>query len=126
MSADWKNIYKRIDRIGNGSYATVYKSKEIKTGNIVAMKKYSDKYSDVGLAPDILREMAILKLSDHPNIVKMISYDNISFKRVALPYYEYTLKKYLTGVTLTVDNIKKIFYKLLSGLHYLNSYSIVH
>jgi len=126
MSSDWKNIYKRIERVGNGSYATVYKSKEIKTGNIVAVKKYLSKYSDLGLAPDILREMAILKLSDHPNIVKMISYDNISFIRVALPCYEYTLKKYLTGVTLTVDNIKNISYQLLSGLHYLNSYSIVH
>lgn len=48
----------------------VYKCKQKKTGEIVALKKIRIENEEEGVPPTALREISILKeLSSHPNIV---------------------------------------------------------
>ncbi|KAL0342682.1 UNVERIFIED_CONTAM: Cyclin-dependent kinase G-2 [Sesamum calycinum] len=60
--------YEYMDTISHGSYGTVYRAYDKRTGQIVALKEEFN-----GLSTSTLREIAILKsLPQHPAIVKFI------------------------------------------------------
>lgn len=61
--------YEKIDKLGEGTYGIVYKVKDLKTNQIVALKKIRLENEDEGMPSTAMREIAILKELDHPNIV---------------------------------------------------------
>lgn len=67
-----KKRYEKIDKIGEGTYGIVYKVKDLKTDQIVALKKIRLENEDEGMPSTAMREIAILKELDHPNIVSLI------------------------------------------------------
>lgn len=67
-----KKRYEKIDKIGEGTYGIVYKVKDLKTDQFVALKKIRLENEDEGMPSTAMREIAILKELDHPNIVSLI------------------------------------------------------
>jgi cyclin-dependent kinase len=69
-----KNEYKVIDLLGKGTYGTVYKAIPKKNPKeVVAIKQINfekEEEAQEGLPSTALREIAILKKMDHPNIIK--------------------------------------------------------
>ncbi|KAH8328841.1 hypothetical protein KR074_004106 [Drosophila pseudoananassae] len=66
--------YEELNIIGTGAYGTVYKARNIKTGNIVAIKKVRISLNENGVPMSTLREISLLKqlnASNHDNIVKL-------------------------------------------------------
>jgi serine/threonine protein kinase len=61
--------YEKIEKIGEGTYGVVYKSKHKVTGEIVALKKIRLEQEDEGVPPTAIREISLLKELSHPNIV---------------------------------------------------------
>jgi len=61
--------YQKLERLGAGTYGTVYKAQHRVTGEIFALKKISQQ-GDEGIAATTLREIALLKTLNHPNVVK--------------------------------------------------------
>jgi hypothetical protein len=61
--------YDKIEKIGEGTYGVVYKSKHKVTGEIVALKKIRLEQEDEGVPPTAIREISLLKELSHPNIV---------------------------------------------------------
>ena len=61
--------YEKIEKIGEGTYGVVYKSKHRVTGDIVALKKIRLEQEDEGVPPTAIREISLLKELQHPNIV---------------------------------------------------------
>ena len=61
--------YEKIEKIGEGTYGVVYKSKHKVTGDIVALKKIRLEQEDEGVPPTAIREISLLKELQHPNIV---------------------------------------------------------
>ena len=59
--------YKLLDIIGEGSFGHVYEAKHNRTGRIVAIKKFKNKYSNKKKAFD-QREIQILKKFDERDI----------------------------------------------------------
>ena len=57
--------------IGQGSYGRVYKAWDMKECVYVAIKKFKDDGRD-GIAPTTLREIAVLKMLKHDNIVRYV------------------------------------------------------
>jgi cyclin-dependent kinase 1 len=53
-----------------GTYGVVYKGKNKKTGQIVAMKKIRLENEDEGIPSTAIREISLLKELQHPNIVR--------------------------------------------------------
>jgi len=53
-----------------GTYGVVYKGKNKKTGQIVAMKKIRLESEDEGIPSTAIREISLLKELQHPNIVR--------------------------------------------------------
>jgi cyclin-dependent kinase-like len=64
--------YQVIEIIGEGAYGTVYKCKNTETNEIVAIKKFLDKYEKLPKNKVINREIFLLQISKHENIVKFI------------------------------------------------------
>lgn len=68
----WTSVrYEKIDYLGGGEFADVYKVKDSQTGQFYAMKQIKPAYGrDPKTVERFLREGSILKELDHPNIVK--------------------------------------------------------
>ncbi len=62
--------YKTIKILGDGAFGTVYKATNIKTNEIVAIKKMKQKYSSWNECIE-LREIKSLRKLNHTNITKL-------------------------------------------------------
>ena len=133
--------YKIINKLGKGSFGSVYRVKHIQTGEIRAMKiiknsncrDISDNTINMRInnisQSKFLKEIQVLKSLDHPNIIKILEY-------YVDKNYHYIITELITGgelydsiVKCPKFNEKKVGYimkQLLSALHYLHSKGIVH
>ena len=65
--------YQRIEKggsIGEGTYGVVYKSLDLKTKKVVALKRIRLETEDDGIPSTALREISVLRELEHPNIVR--------------------------------------------------------
>lgn len=58
-------------QIGQGTYSSVYKARDLKTDKIVAMKKVRFVHMDPESVRFMAREIGILRRLDHPNVMKL-------------------------------------------------------
>ena len=125
------DVYRRIEKVGEGAYGVVYKCEDRRSGEIVALKVLKSLSVDSceGISSSVLREISILKSVDHVNIVKL--------KDVSLtsrPYYyvfeyaESDLYRYLfvNGGLSCLPFLKSIAFQVICGLDYLHSHRIIH
>ena len=61
----------KIEKIGEGTYGVVFKGKNKKTNEIVAMKKIRLESEEEGVPSTAIREVSLLKELQHPNIVML-------------------------------------------------------
>ena len=67
-----KETYKILETIGKGSFSSVKKAKKRATGELFAVKVLSKKKMSEEDKIHLKTEIEILKLLDHPNIVRLI------------------------------------------------------
>jgi serine/threonine protein kinase len=65
--------YEKLGMIGEGTYGVVYKAKDTETGEIYALKKIRLESEDEGIPSTAIREIALLKELQHPNIVRLVN-----------------------------------------------------
>jgi serine/threonine protein kinase len=65
-----KYRYERLQELGSGSYAVVYKARNRETDEVIALKKLRFGFDEQGLPSSTLREISLLKELKHPNIVE--------------------------------------------------------
>jgi serine/threonine protein kinase len=65
-----KYRYERLQELGSGSYAVVYKARNRETDEVIALKKLRFGFDDQGLPSSTLREISSLKELKHENIVE--------------------------------------------------------
>lgn len=121
--------YEKLEKIGEGTYGTVFKAKNKETHEIVALKRVRLDDDDEGVPSSALREICLLKELKHKNIVRL--YDiMISEKKLTLvfEYCDQDLKKYFDSCQGDVDaNIVKSFmYQLLRGLAFCHANNVLH
>jgi serine/threonine protein kinase len=79
--------YEKLKRIGAGTYGTVYRAKEVETGELVAVKQVKLQNEKEGFPITALREIRLLQQLRHPNIVELcvcfLSFPLLSSKFVA-------------------------------------------
>ena len=63
--------FEKLNRIGEGTYGIVYRARDTKSGEIVALKKMRMEREKDGIPVSGLREISILLACDHENIVRM-------------------------------------------------------
>ncbi|XP_050294076.1 cyclin-dependent kinase-like 4 isoform X2 [Anthonomus grandis grandis] len=121
--------YEKISKIGEGSYGVVYKCKNRDTGEIVAIKKFTESEEDPLIRKIALREIRLLKNLKHPNLVNLLEV----FRRkrrlhLVLEYCEKTvlneLEKYPRGVPELVT--KQIVWQTIQGVSYCHQHGCIH
>ncbi|CAE7203969.1 Cdk10 [Symbiodinium sp. CCMP2456] len=64
-------VFEKLNRLGQGSYGTVYRARDTENGEIVALKKVIIHAEKEGFPKSSLREIRLLKRLRHPNIVEL-------------------------------------------------------
>lgn len=62
--------YKALEKLGRGTYGTVYKAQKNGSKDFVAIKKIKLDVESEGVPSTTLREISILKKMVHPNVVR--------------------------------------------------------
>ena len=66
-------LWKRGQKLGEGTFGEVYVATHEKTGEIAALKKIKLECEDEGVPGTTLREVSLLKELQHPNVVQCAS-----------------------------------------------------
>uniref|UniRef100_A0A8C6VX53 cyclin-dependent kinase n=1 Tax=Nothobranchius furzeri TaxID=105023 RepID=A0A8C6VX53_NOTFU len=120
--------YIKLDKLGEGTYATVYKGCSKLTENLVALKEIRLEHEE-GAPCTAIREVSLLKDLKHANIVTL--HDIIHTQKSLTLVFEYLdkdLKQYLDdcGNTIHIHNVKLFLFQLLRGLSYCHRRKVLH
>lgn len=120
--------YVKLDKLGEGTYATVFKGKSKLTDNLVALKEIRLEHEE-GAPCTAIREVSLLKDLKHANIVTL--HDIVHTPKsltLVFEYLEKDLKQYMDdcGGIMSMNNVRIFLYQLLRGLHYCHSRKVLH
>jgi len=120
--------YEKIQKIGEGTYGVVYKSKDKQTGRLIALKKIRLEHEDEGVPSTAIREISILKELQHPNVVSLLDIVNCQNKLyLVFEFLEQDLKRYMDSVhTMEAKLVQSYIYQLLDGLLFCHKRRILH
>ncbi|KAL2946911.1 hypothetical protein AAZX31_20G042400 [Glycine max] len=140
------DCFEKLEQIGEGTYGQVYMAREIKTGEIVALKKIRMDNEREGFPITAIREIKILKKLHHENVINLKEIvtspgpekdeqgrpaDGNKYKGGIYMVFEY-MDHDLTGLAdrpgmrFTVPQIKCYMRQLLTGLHYCHVNQVLH
>ncbi|KAJ0086467.1 hypothetical protein Patl1_07628 [Pistacia atlantica] len=123
--------FEKIEKIGQGTYSSVYKARDLETGKIVALKKVRFVNMDPESVRFMAREIYILRKVDHPNVMKL---EGLVTSRMSgslylvFEYMEHDLAGLATtpGIKFTESQIKCYMQQLLRGLDHCHSRGVLH
>ncbi|XP_010258718.1 PREDICTED: probable serine/threonine-protein kinase At1g54610 isoform X3 [Nelumbo nucifera] len=123
--------FEKMEKIGQGTYSSVFRARELDTGRIVALKKVRFDNFDPESVRFMAREILILRRLDHPNIMKL---EGLITSRMSCSIYlvfEY-MEHDLAGlascpnIKLSEAQVKCYMHQLLSGLEHCHSCNVMH
>lgn len=121
----------KIEKIGEGTYGVVYKGKNKKTGQIVAMKKIRLESDDEGVPSTAIREISLLKELQHPNIVSL---EDVLMEESRLylifEFLSMDLKKYMdtlgNGKLMEPEVVKSYLYQITQAILFCHQRRVLH
>ncbi|CAO2177734.1 unnamed protein product [Urochloa humidicola] len=117
-------------QLGQGTFAKVFYARNLTTGQAVAIKMISkDKVMKVGLMEQIKREISIMRLVKHPNVLQL--FEVMASKSKIYFVLEYAkggelFNKIAKGGKLSEDAARKYFHQLISAVDYCHSRGVYH
>ncbi|TBU06654.1 protein kinase [Hamiltosporidium magnivora] len=116
-----KNTYQFVQKIGEGSHGEVFMYKSAYTNQKVAIKV------QIKTCRLDSQEIPVLKIMNHPNIVKYIDSLVIGeYECIIMEYVPYTLIKYLNKNEFNFMNLKIILKQILDAMKYLEYIQVIH
>lgn len=127
------NRYRILEIIGKGSYGVVCAAIDTHTGEKVAIKKINDIFEHISDAIRILREVKLLRLLRHPDIVEikriMIPPSRRDFKDIYVVFelMESDLHQVIkANDDLTQEHHRFFLYQMLRALKYMHTANVYH
>ncbi|KAK6541721.1 serine/threonine protein kinase, CMGC, CDC2/CDK subfamily [Orbilia ellipsospora] len=133
------NFYKRIHKLGEGTFGLVYKAEDTRNGMMVATKQFTVTNEKEGFPITALREIKYLKQLRHANVIPLLEMavekpmrgkdgQKRGLIMMVTPYMHHDLSGLLENpaVTLTEGQIKCFMLQLLKGIKYLHQSNILH
>eukprot|EP01035_Chromulina_nebulosa_P033304 gene33304-44584_t len=126
--------YSLIRVIGTGAYGVVISALDKETGQKVAIKKISRAFEDPVDAKRILREIKLMKVFSHENIIRIIDIippppmtEEFEDVYIVQDLMETDLHRIIySKQPLTIDHIQYFIYQILRGLKYIHSANVLH
>ncbi|CAA7259980.1 unnamed protein product [Cyclocybe aegerita] len=122
--------YIQLEKLGEGTYATVYKGRSRTTNEIVALKEiHLD--AEEGTPSTAIREISLMKELKHVNIVRLHDVIHTETKLVLIfEYCEQDLKKYMDQHgdrgALDPNTVRSFMYQLLKGTAFCHENQVLH
>ncbi|KAG8386490.1 hypothetical protein BUALT_Bualt03G0154000 [Buddleja alternifolia] len=127
------NRYKILEIIGKGSYGVVCAAIDTHTGEKVAIKKITDIFEHMSDAIRILREIKLLRLLRHPDIVEikriMLPPSRRDFRDIFVVFelMESDLHQVIkANDDLTHEHHRFFLYQMLRALKYMHTANVYH
>ncbi|KAK3399243.1 kinase-like domain-containing protein [Sordaria brevicollis] len=122
--------FQQLEKLGEGTYATVFKGRNRQTGELVALKEiHLD--SEEGTPSTAIREISLMKELKHENIVAL--HDVIHTENKLMLVFEYMdgdLKKFMDTNgergALKPHVIKSFMHQLLKGIDFCHKNRVLH
>ncbi|KAF5734553.1 hypothetical protein HS088_TW15G00045 [Tripterygium wilfordii] len=125
--------YQVLEVVGKGSYGVVGSAIDTHTGERVAIKKINDVFEHVSDATRILREIKLLRLLRHPDIVEikhiMLPPSRREFRDIYVVFelMESDLHQVIkANDDLTPEHYQFFLYQLLRGLKFIHTANVFH
>lgn len=123
--------FERLHKINEGAYGVVYKARDKKTGEIVALKKMKMKTSETeGFPMSALREINILLSFHHPSIVdvKEVVMDDFGTVYMVMEYMEHDISRVneRRRQPFSISEVKALMLQLLDGVQHLHHNWVMH
>ncbi|KAJ7414109.1 cyclin dependent kinase 17 [Willisornis vidua] len=121
--------YIKLEKLGEGTYATVYKGRSKLTENLVALKEIRLEHEEGAPCTAIREGVSLLKDLKHANIVTL--HDIVHTDKSLTLVFEYLdkdLKQYMDdcGNIMSMHNVKLFLYQILRGLAYCHRRKVLH
>jgi len=123
--------YRRLEKIGTGTYGVVYKAIDQATQELIALKKIILDIEPEGIPSTAIREICLLRELSCPFIVSLkdvVSTDDKLY--LVFEYVDQDLKQYLEalpkGDLPPAWVVKSMMFQLLTAISYLHSKRIIH
>ncbi|XP_020226560.1 protein IMPAIRED IN BABA-INDUCED STERILITY 1 isoform X1 [Cajanus cajan] len=125
------DAFEKLEKIGQGTYSSVFRAREIETGKIVALKKVRFDNFEPESVRFMAREIMILRRLHHPNVIKL---EGLITSRLSCSIYlvfEY-MEHDITGllsspdIKFTEPQIKCYMKQLLAGLEHCHLRGVMH
>lgn len=127
MNSSKLENYDVLSKIGEGAYGVVFKALHKPSKQLYALKRVRVSEEDEGVPRSAVREVALLKELDHPNIVRLhgiLSYSKYLYLVLELSAMD--LKRFCTRGPLKMCDIKAVSLQLLRGVAELHRRQIMH
>lgn len=122
--------YVQLEKLGEGTYATVFKGRSRTTNEIVALKEiHLD--AEEGTPSTAIREISLMKELKHVNIVRLHDVIHTETKLVLIfEFCEQDLKKYMDTHgergALDPSTVRSFMYQLLKGTAFCHDNRVLH
>ena len=122
--------YEIIHKLGQGAYGIVWKAKDLRTGETVALKKIFDGFQNDTDAQRTFREIYFLRaFNGHENIVRLLNVlraENDKDIYLVFEFMETDLHAVIKANILEEIHKQYIVYQLLRALKYVHTAEIIH
>ncbi|GMI75107.1 CYCLIN-DEPENDENT KINASE G2 [Hibiscus trionum] len=123
--------FERLNKIDEGTYGVVYRARDKKTGEIVALKKVKMEKEREGFPLTSLREINILLSFHHPSIVdvkEVVVGSSLDSIFMVMEYMEHDLKALMETMKqpFSQSEVKCLMLQLLEGVKYLHDNWVLH
>ena len=123
------NKYEVLGVVGEGAYGVVLRCRNKESGEIVAIKKFKESDDDEVLRKTTLREVKILRMLRHNNVVSLTE----AFRRKTKLYlvFEYVDKNLLEVLEeqpqgLDPESVRSYTLQLVHAIHWCHSNEVIH
>ncbi|KAG0064759.1 Cyclin-dependent kinase 10 [Linnemannia elongata] len=123
--------FEKLNKVGEGTYGVVYRAKDKKTNEIVALKRIRMERENDGLPISSLREIKLLKTLRHDNVVlvKDVAVGNdLDQIFLVMEYCEQDMAALMDNVKkpYTPAEVKCLMLQLLKGIEYCHDHFVIH
>ncbi|ORZ09115.1 kinase-like domain-containing protein [Lobosporangium transversale] len=123
--------FEKLNKVGEGTYGVVYRARDKKTNEVVALKRIRMERENDGLPISSLREIKLLKTLRHDNIVlvkDVVVGSDLDQIFLVMEYCEHDMAALMDNVKkpYTPAEVKCLMYQLLKGIEYCHDHFVVH